>query len=475
MEALGSQKGGLTDAANPIVTCSSPTLSAASSRTSAESEDPFALFASVRSTIDFQSVASFAVGVRCKKSQGTRDQEVDQKYRCTVIQPPKCGSYNLLYTLEFSDGIKWVLRIPCPGENGGFVPESSRMLRSEVMTMSLIRRNTSIPIPEIYDYCESPSNEIGVPYVLMEFVEGFPVSEKWFDDTGPTPKSERQMRILDTTAAAMSQLSKFKFDKIGSLHYEPENTNPTDIRQCIVVDELASIAAAQSGVNYLRIGPFDTSREYFEALLCIRKAPSDEFSIGILNLLRMMLECIPRSVGTPEDDHESFVLSHPDLDSQNVLVSEDGTLTALLDWDNVHTIPRCIGYSRYPAWITRDWDPMMYSYGYSTQHPENSPEELDFYRRRYAEKMGASISDALDYRTNSHLFEALWIAVSNPMCTDGIVQKIFNRLFPEDEQNDLEEPIYLYETAVDLAKDTLRKAKELRIRKAFEELFDVRV
>jgi hypothetical protein len=43
--------------------------------------------------------------------------------------------------------------------------------------------------------------------------------------------------------------------------------------------------------------------------------------------------------GTHEEDHESFVLSHPDVDSQNVLVSEDGTLTALLDWDNVHTVP----------------------------------------------------------------------------------------------------------------------------------------
>jgi hypothetical protein len=147
------------------------------------------------------------------------------------------------------------------------------------------------------------------------------------------------MRILDTTAAAKLQLGKFKFDKIGSLHYEPGSTDPTDVRQCIVVDELASIAAAQSGVNYLKIGPFDTSREYFEALLRTHKAPSDPFSVGIRRLLRMMIEYIPRSIGTHEEDHESFVLSHPDLDSQNVRVSEDGTLTALLDWDNVHTVP----------------------------------------------------------------------------------------------------------------------------------------
>jgi aminoglycoside phosphotransferase (APT) family kinase protein len=62
------------------------------------------------------------------------------------------------------------------------------MLRSEVMTMSLIRRNTSIPIPEIYDYCETSSNETGIPSVLMEFVEGFPVSEIWFRRHGANPK-----------------------------------------------------------------------------------------------------------------------------------------------------------------------------------------------------------------------------------------------------------------------------------------------
>jgi hypothetical protein len=87
--------------------------------------------------------------------------------------------------------------------------------------------------------------------------------------------------------------------------------------------------------------------------------------------------------------------------------------------------------------------------------------------------MGTLISDALDFRTKSHLFEALWIAASSPMCTDGIFEKIFNHLFPEYGQEDLEEPIYLYETVVDLAKDTLGNAKELRIRKAFEGLFNL--
>ena len=43
--------------------------------------------------------------------------------------------------------------------------------------MTFLHHNTSIPIPEIYGFDETTDNEIGVPYVLMEFVDGFSVDE----------------------------------------------------------------------------------------------------------------------------------------------------------------------------------------------------------------------------------------------------------------------------------------------------------
>ena len=137
--------------------------------------------------------------------------------------------------------------------------------------MSFLHENTSIPIPQIYAFDETTSNELGVPYILMDSVEGFPVSEKWFDTTGPTPLQERRLRILDTVAIAMSQLSQFQFDKIGSLQFDSDSHYSTNIGQCNVVDEAADLEepsfASDPGVNYRNIGPFDTSREYFEALL----------------------------------------------------------------------------------------------------------------------------------------------------------------------------------------------------------------
>jgi hypothetical protein len=242
--------------------------------------------------------------------------------------------------------------------------------------------------------------------------------------------------------------------------------------QC--VGREADLAAMHRGLEpiltYRKIGPFDTSKGYFEALLSLQNSPEYEYDIGIHQLLNMMLQSLPSSVPmkTSETDPESFVLAHPDFASQNIFVSEDGTLTALLDWDDVHTVPRCIGHTRYPNWITRDWDPLRYGYGDPDSCQENSPEELEHYRSRYANQIKALVSETIDFSTKSHILEALWIAVSSPACTSHIVEKIFTYIFPEDLE---QESLYLYETVMGLGKHTPEKDVESRIQKGFEDLF----
>lgn len=182
----------------------------------------------------------------------------------------------------------------------------------------------------------------------------------------------------------------------------------------------------------------------------------------------MMIRYLPPSI--PSYGPESFVLAHPDFHSQNVLVSEDGTVTAFIDWDNVHTTPYCIGYHRYPAWITRDWDPLKYGYQKPNSRPENSPEELQSYRQRYAETMKTLLPYEKDFTTNSHLWEAVWIAASSSISADHIVEKIFLHLFPEDTETD---PLYLYETAVDLGENSLSEELRSRIMDAIHRLLSI--
>lgn len=430
--------------------------------------------------IKAESIISLALRIRRKwAKKGNQEQANEgqsQDYNCALTSPLKYGTLNLLHTLEFSDGVKWTLRIPCLEEVDRFTSSNSGswLLRPEVMTMQFIQKLTSIPIPEVYDYDETIFNEIGTPYIIMEFIEGYPVCEMWFDLTGPTPMEERRLRILDTVAAAMSQLQGFQFERIGSLRFWDGGS--FEVSECKVTTDVVDLESDEVRIgakpSFKDIGPFRSSREYFFALLDAQKIPQDPFSIGVHKILRLMIGCTPASI-QPGASCESFVLAHPSFDPQSFLVSEDGTLTAIIGWDNIHTLPRSIGYARYPSWITRDWNPLMYDYDTPDSHLENSPEELDYYRHRYAERMKAYMPEGIDFTTKSHLFEAMWIAARSPIYSHHIVQKIFDHLFPEAEEIEEEFPIYLYETALAMAEGTLKEEEEERMLEAFYGFFCV--
>lgn len=61
-------------------------------------------------------------------------------------------------------------------------------------------------------------------------------------------------------------------------------------------------------------------------------------------VLEAIVNCLPTLDSPP-----GFVVCLPDFDSQNVLVDDQGTITGLIDWDLAQTMPRFVGYARYPG------------------------------------------------------------------------------------------------------------------------------
>ncbi|KAH8150741.1 uncharacterized protein LAJ45_05437 [Morchella importuna] len=406
--------------------------STSTSTDSSDSEDPFAHFESLLAKINNDCIISMAVRIYHERSAMPSYERVT----CDLVSPPLCGSFNLLHVLNFSDGTKWILRIPMEGIEG--FPTDGRQLESEVKTMHFIRRNTTIPIPNIISFDSTTENEVGWPYLMMEFVEGTPVSRLWFDETGKTPLEERRHRILDTIASAMSQLKDFSFNKIGSLQFDGDPRSDLfltpHIGSIITLDEQNEMAQRREGVDtgplFKIIGPFANSQEYLVALLDGQGPPESPYAIGMHKLFRMMIKCLPLSHG--DKGEESFEITHPDFGGQNFLASEDGTLTAVIDWDNVHTSPLWIGCRSYPAWLTRDWDPIMYGYGNPNCIPEDSPEKLEAYRKYYAEKM-ESLGSAR-FTIKSHLYESIVIAATSALSIYEIVDKFFHHMFPKEAE-----------------------------------------
>ena len=103
-----------------------------------------------------------------------------------------------------------------------------------------------------------------------------------------------------------------------------------------------------------------------------------KYKQGLDKLLRMM---IGRLIDEDGESHK-FVLGHPDFDIQNILVSDDGSLRAIIDWGWVVAVPRRIGCQKYSIWLTKDVDPFA-----ECPPEERSPSALRRYRKIYAHSM----------------------------------------------------------------------------------------
>lgn len=321
--------------------------------------------------------------------------------------------------------------------------------------MQLIKRETSVLIPEVYSFHASTQNDLGCPFILMEFIEAVPLHEIWFEETASIGMLEqRRARILQALTAVLVQLNQFVYRKGGQLLFD-DNGNPKSVGPLRKPDVSSMLDRQQTGdlvdfFAFCEVGPFTDSREFFLCILDRRLAPPDQFGQRIYKLLQLFIDWFPTADYTQEPE---FVLSHPNLDMQNILVSPEGELRGVIDWDGVGTVSRSVGNERYLSWLTRDWDPVKYDYGHGGAEAEdgcleNSPEELARYRAMYLQYMrqcltknggskgyfseynmdNISLNRSAQITRRSIVIENLQIAADNPVCTFGIVAKIFDEV-----------------------------------------------
>ena len=318
---------------------------------------------------------------------------------CRVFSEPLRGSYNLAYRVLFDDGVEWILKVPANGSRARFDRLAADALASEALTMKMIKRATTIPVPTIYSFDASLNNEIGCPYILMEFLNGRPLYEGWFDSGASSAKLEQfRARALQTVAAAMVQLNAFTLHRGGALRFDAAG-EPVDVVGAKVPD----INAYYDGVDenscpdqdvWCEKGPTADPYDYFLFNLNRRgyQEADSEYSRGVYESIRLFAEWVLDISQHMFPQGPQFVLAHPDLDLQNILVLEDGTLAGILDWDGVAAVPLSVGCLKLPNFLIRDWDPYNYNWDVEAHGPklrsgrlENTPDELLAYRAMYAQ------------------------------------------------------------------------------------------
>ena len=397
-------------------------------------EEDLDRFGKVLRTINIDNLPEFASSIRQFGHSSTGNNSTLPKTEpcsisCKVIIPPLCGSYHIVFPIEFADGMKWMLKVSANGNH--FDAVAAAAIASEAQTMRMLKKETSIPVPTVYAFDTSSENPLSAPFILMEKLDGRPLTDLWFNQEVPKSCLEHfRIKTLQNLAAMMVQLNKFTVSTSGSLVFGSDGT-PLRLGAAKVMDAVAEFnkahrrdsdkkgeSAADGAANkevkadapnasvcvwndndiiYER-GPFSDPKAYFMSNLD-RPDPAiraDTYERGTEKCLRLFIEW---AFAGAQKHNRQFVLTHPDLDLQNILVADDGTITGLIDWDGVAAVPREIGCAQYPLWLMRDWVPSRYNYDTEAGkdfseagYGESSPAELATYRALYAQSMEVEIA-----------------------------------------------------------------------------------
>lgn len=310
----------------------------------ADDDENAELFSAVLANMDKDQLPHLARAILRRVQPG----HVASETKPSVGQP-LYGSYHVLFPVAFDDDLRWLVKIPVNGTAARWDELSASALACEANTMRLLKRQTSIPLPDVLDFSSQIENPLRCPYIVMTFIDGVSLYDVWFGHRLATASTEatisrRRTRALDCIASAMAQLSQFSFRAGGQLIFDDDgqplsDTGPTrQVGNRAMLDRWFKHRDPSDDPIYVEQPVFSDPKAYYPFMLD-NHPEQNPISRGLALLLRQLITWIPESSGI---DHP-FVLAHPDFDIQNFLVSAEGELKGIIDWDGVAAVPRTLG------------------------------------------------------------------------------------------------------------------------------------
>jgi len=248
------------------------------------------------------------------------------------------GSAHVVFEIAFHDGCRWICRVRRRNSK-----EHSRYIKmtmeSAVAAMRYVRENTSIPVPNVYDYkTNHTATDIGACYMFMDAFSG-----RQRDQFGEDITESELTMLFRQIADSAVQLASLDFPKIGRLY----TTDGGRYEIGPFVNE--------DGTTY---GPFYHAVEYYQylaskdakkRLVTEGKLPSevrrDQFASYLYRTASAKLSL---------SNDGPFGLVHGDYGVHNFLFDENMRLTGILDWDYVHSAP-ALSCCSWPAMTQIRW------------------------------------------------------------------------------------------------------------------------
>lgn len=270
--------------------------------------------------------------------------------------------------------------------------------RGEVATLQWVRHHTSIPAPRVVAFEDSNNNDIGFEWILMDLVPGVPAHRRW-----RTLAMEQKIAITQRLAEFQAELSRCgkpddAFGNIGTLDFEDGKGAPGTPAPVVPGRLVSPEFFRRSRLNYdVPRGPFRSSHEWLSAGLrliileqtaALEKAEDEgdkEDAGEIIGAAQRLLSFLPNVFPPAQEDAAVTALYHDGLALHNILLNDQGEITALLDWECVSAVPTWMATMppRFLVGHTREEEPKREMYSDETpsgsiaSEEHNDPDQLD--------------------------------------------------------------------------------------------------
>lgn len=300
------------------------------------------------------------------------------------------GSFNLTLKFRFCNGATTSVALRFPRR--GYSPRSlvSEKIENEVHWMQYLEEQNIAPVPHIHSWSSVPGPDGMDPYILMDFVEGQPLSvslDRWEktkykdDEDDDDGQDARRRFTLHQLAAILLELSRPRFDQIGSITCTADR-KWTVTRRPLTLDMYMHLSAIPNfPTDTWPTGPLSV-QEYKtfvahlrqQQMMCQRNIniPGTWSAEGYLDfqkgndidmaralatargrvLSRRAMDLPTYAAHLADDDRRPAIIFCHDLSPKDILVDPaTGQIRALLDLEFTNAMPASFAEDP-PVWLT---------------------------------------------------------------------------------------------------------------------------
>ncbi|KAF5136338.1 hypothetical protein E5D57_000098 [Metarhizium anisopliae] len=232
---------------------------------------------------------------------------------------------NLVLNVGFSDDVDWIARVHHVPVDLSHARDHAMDMLSEIATLKTVKSRTTIPVPEVFFFDTSLSNEFGFPYILMERLKG-----RVLDSTiASKVPAECLPQVSRQPADVLFQLENLSFDCLGRIWCGENCDEPPTIIPWEREDTASAIPHIETSLEWFYLSRQDANRSALEA-----HASDPEWTTACWVLKTAISHII-----IEDRLRGPFPLCHFDLHYGKLLFDDEYNLTGVLDWSLTATAP----------------------------------------------------------------------------------------------------------------------------------------